>query len=133
MMKKKIISFIAVLILFFGLYGVYLYTKPPTDVASSDSEMSVSAEKLIGEFEVDPTQASQDLQNKIIEISGEITEIEHGENSTIIILDQGVKCELHQRSQNVSIGQQVHIKGLLTGYDEMFNEISLLKCHILNP
>lgn len=132
-MKKEILSFVAVLVVLSGLYGAYLYTKPPRDIATSDSEMSVSAEDLIGQFEADPVQASQHHRNKVIEISGKVTEIEHGDTSTILILDQGIKCELHQRSQTVTMGQQINVKGLLAGYDEMFNEISLLKCYILNP
>ena len=69
--------------------------------------------------------------DKIVQITGVITLVESNNESKIIILDNAIKCELNNLEVSLNKGAQVTVKGLYTGYDDMFNELSLVKCHII--
>ena len=131
-MKKKILLSVAALLIAGISYGIYLYNKPHKDIAESKAELTITAPELIEKFTANLEKASTSLTNKIVEIQGSITTIEKTETSIIIILDQGVKCELKNESQQLEKGQVITIKGVYSGYDEMFNEISLIRCHLTN-
>ena len=67
----------------------------------------------------------------MVEISGTITDIEHSSEQTIIILNKGIKFGLPANTLNITKGEQVEIKGVFSGFDEMFNEISFAKCYLI--
>lgn len=123
-MKKVIISAL-LLILCGAVYGVYLYNKPSLDVQSVKADLLFNAAELIAENKLQDADIG-----KVIEISGTISVIEKSEESTIVILNDGIKCEI-LNAQNIEVGQFLTIKGIYSGFDEMFNEISLKKCYVI--
>ena len=109
------------------IWGTYLYNKPHKSVLNSEPELAFLADDF-----VNASKTYDDLANKIIEVAGKITLVEKNSETMVIILDNLVKCELEKLNSNtMSIGQTLKIKGLYNGYDELFDEISLGKCHIV--
>ena len=131
-MKKKTFLFIGILVLFAVSYGGYLYNKPHKNIAETAPELTITAQELIQDFNEDQTQISTELINKVIKVEGIITTIEKTNESIIVILDEGIKCELNNKSQILEKGQKITVKGVYSGFDEMFNEISLIRCHLIN-
>ncbi|PHS07560.1 MAG: hypothetical protein COA88_08535 [Kordia sp.] len=129
-MKKKILLIIPGIVLVAVLYATYLYNKPHKNILDSDADISYIANTLINNFNTNKI-TSDDLVTKIIEVSGKVTLIEKSNKSIIVILNDGVKCELKNTNNNIKTGSHITIKGMYSGFDEMFNEISLTRCHLI--
>lgn len=132
MNKKKILIIIGVLLISAASYAVYLYNKPHKNVLKTKAELTISSKELIRKFSKSENQISTTLIDKIIEISGTITDIEESAESIIVILDQGIKCEFDKETKGMTKGQSIKVKGIYSGFDEMFNEISLRRCYLIN-
>lgn len=130
-MKKKIFILAAALAVMIGSYGFFQYNKPHKNIAEAQSELVIGANELISKFNENKEIASNDLLNKVVEISGTITDIEHSSEQTIIILNKGIKFGLPANTLDITKGEQVEIKGVFSGFDEMFNEISFAKCYLI--
>lgn len=130
-MKKKIFILAAALAVMIGSYGFFQYNKPHKNIAETQSELVIGANELISKFDENKEIASNDLLNKVVEISGTITDIEHSSEQTIIIMNEGIKFGLPANTLNINKGDQVEIKGVFSGFDEMFNEISFAKCYLI--
>ena len=130
-MKKNIFILAAVIAILVGAYGAFQYNKPHKNIAEAESELVIGANELISKFDKNKDSASNNLLSKVTEISGKITAIEHSSEQTIVILNEGVKCGLPPNTLNITKGEQVKIKGVYSGFDEMFNEISFAKCYLL--
>ncbi|WP_298496640.1 hypothetical protein [uncultured Algibacter sp.] len=130
-MKRAIIT-LSVVIIATLCYARYQYNKPKQDVLSTNSDYSFSAIELIEKFNQDEN-VSTVFFDKIITVSGKISLIEKGTNTSILILNDGIKCEIDNSDpqQNLTEGMNIIIKGIFSGYDDMFNEIALVKCVII--
>ena len=64
--------------------------------------------------------------NKAVEISGKVTSI----NENVITLDEKVSCQLLV-SEEVLLNSQVKIKGRVTGYDDLLEELKLDQCLVV--
>ncbi len=122
---KKAFFLVLVVIASASFYAYYLYNKPSIDVQKATAELYFEAKDLTKNPKI-----VQPHIDKIIEVKGVISEIEDSDESSIVILNGGIKCELLAK-KNIQKGQTVSIKGIYTGFDEMFNEISLKKCHLV--
>jgi hypothetical protein len=138
MHKKKLI--IAILII--GLIGVFvaykMYNKPHINVADSKSDITLTADKIINDFSSDESKANTLYLDKIIEISGEISELNVVKQKGIITLktkdDFGsVLCHLSdegtKKMSSLKERQTIYVKGICTGY---LLDVILVKCEITN-
>lgn len=132
-MKKSKLILLIVFILGIGSvgYGFYMYNKPSIKISEETPEVVISAKNLINDFSSNAESKNIEFLDKIIQISGVITLVESNSLSKIVILENGIKCEFSNLDLNLEKGSEVTIKGLYTGYDDMFNELSLIKCNII--
>ncbi len=122
---KIILLFVVVLIVGFISYN-YVMIGGARDLEKETSEFSVSANDVFGEFSSDSQKATAKYLNKAVEITGKVTNV--AEN--VITLDGKVSCQL-QVSQQVMLNSQVKIKGRVTGYDDLLEELKLDQCLIV--
>lgn len=130
-MKRIFFILVTALVIMIGAYGFFQYNKSHKNISEAESELVIEANELISKFNESKDITSNNLLNKVVEISGTITDIEHSSQQTIIILNKGVKCGLPANTLNIAKGELVKIKGVFSGFDEMFNEISFSKCHLI--
>jgi hypothetical protein len=97
------------------------------DLEKEKSEFSVSAVGIFGEFSANSDLATTKYINKAVEISGKVTSV----NGNVITLDEKVSCQLLV-SEKAALNRQVKIKGRVTGYDDLLEELKLDQCLILN-
>ena len=132
-MKTKIVVTLVLLVTIAGIYASLQYNKPHQNIESSDSHLTTTATALITDFENNMPTISKELLGNVLSISGRITAIEKSDQSTIVILDKGVKCELQKGIYSqLAVGQEINIKGIYSGFDELFNEITLARCVLIN-
>lgn len=119
---KKILIVSLVLVIGISLFVVYkLYNKPHRD-PSSEEALKVSAVELFKLYESNESEANSLYLDKVLEVSGVISEISTNQEQKIIVALEtdnsffGVRCTMTESDVNVSVGQSVSIKGICTGY-----------------
>lgn len=124
-MRKIIITIVG--ILFLGAIIGYLYIyQGHRDIAGERSAFELTAENLILDFQQNPDAANKKYLNKVIEVSGKITEV----TDSILLLDPGVFAATQNLHSELSVGDHVKIKGRCIGYDELFDEVKMDQCVI---
>jgi membrane-associated HD superfamily phosphohydrolase len=111
------------------------YNKPALQVMDVAGE-SVSAGALLTAFSNTEVQANKQYLNKVLQVTGNVTEIKHGSHNNLqVLLDANdpmstIACTMENSQQEVQAGQTITIKGICTGY---LNDVILIKCVLVPP
>ncbi len=125
--KLKVVAIlVAVLLIVGSLTYNYVMTGGARDLEKEKSEFTVSAVDVFGEFSANAEMATAKYINKAVEISGKVTSI----NDNVITLDEKVSCQLLVL-EKAALNSQVKIKGRVTGYDDLLEELKLDQCLIV--
>lgn len=125
-MKKKILLVVLIIVLVGGYFGYQYVMAPPKDISSSTADFKNNALNFALEFEKNETIATSKYTEKVIQVKGTITGVENNN----ITLDNKVNCGF-ENNINLKKGDQVIVKGLFIGFDEMFEEVKLDKCSLV--
>jgi hypothetical protein len=127
-MSKKVKILIGLIVIVaIGYFGYnYIMTGGARDIQSEKSEHTTTATDIFTEFSSNTEIATNKYLNKTVQISGKVTNV--GDN--VIALDEKVSCQL-QVLEKVAIGSQINIKGRVTGYDDLLEELKLDLCLIV--
>jgi len=119
-MKK--ISIGIILIALVASVVIYtMYNKPHRD-PKKEKSIPVSATALFHSFEEDEINANTLYLDKVLEITGNVSEVTANQNLTpIIVLETenmvfGIRCTMDNAESKVKAGETVTIKGICTGY-----------------
>lgn len=122
LMMKKILLIILVLAVAGIGAGVYLWNKAPAKVEDSKSS-AISADDLAIAFTGNEQQANSKYLNKVLDVSGIITEVSKNQDGkTVIMLGvasdplSGVQCTMRENGVKAEIGKPITIKGFCNGY-----------------
>ena len=129
-MKKRNLKIVAILLLIIlsgALYGYYgfLY-KPARDISTEKSAFTITANDIADEYAEDIAATDSKCLNKTLEVSGMITEI----RDSIVLLDGKVVCGFDIKPANVTLNENITVKGRCIGFDELFGEVKLDQCTI---
>lgn len=125
---KKIVSIVALLLLAVLSFGLYQYYRTPVNLKNQEAELTLSATELKEQLATDTTARGR-LSNKVILVEGTVSSVEQGEHA-VITVDSFVRGELEKGTSLPEPGQTVRLKGMLGGYDEIFEEVVLVKCQL---
>lgn len=125
-MKKKVILIGIVILAIIAYFGYNYVMAPPKDISKSKVDIEITATEFAKEFSANEKIATNKYQEKVVEVKGEITSVE--KNS--ITIDGKVTCGF-ENSIELNKGDQVKVKGLFIGFDEMFEEVKLDKCSLI--
>ena len=132
-MMKKIIAAIVLLALIGVGTGIYFFYKKPETVDDKKG-VEVTAAALAKEFSADEQAANAKYLDKVIEVTGAVTETEQNQDGGLmVILDTGdpmagVQCAMREKGVQVAKGAQVTIKGFCSGSG--ITGVSLTDCII---
>ena len=136
MVKKIIIGLLALGILG-GVYGYFEYNKEHRDIAAEEASVQVAAVDLFQSYSDDEVAANAVYLDKVVEVSGEVTEVITDQGSEMIVLktsDDFFGVDIYfidfLAVANIEAGSQVKIKGYCAGGDEM--GVKMVKCSIVN-
>jgi hypothetical protein len=138
MKTKKIIIGILVLGILSAFVAYKMYNKPHLNVGEASADISISAEKILGDFSADEMTANLKYLEKIIEVKGVISELNIEKQKGIITLkttdDFGsVLCHLSEEATKkmsvFQVGEIITVKGICTGY---LMDVILIKSEIIN-
>ena len=118
---------IPLVVIIIGLFSYnYAMTGGGRDLEKEKSEFNMSAVDIFADFSANAEMATKKYLNKAVEITGKVTNI----TKNVITLDGKVSCQL-QVSEQVNLDSQVKIKGRVTGYDDLLEELKLDQCLIV--
>ncbi len=117
-MKK--ILFLLLFVVIAGFLAYNYVMAAPKEIATTSADVVINASILAKEFSVSESVATEKYGEKVIEVKGKITAIE-GKSVT---LDDKISC-IFKENVSVKKGNIIKIKGLLIGYDEMFEVVKL--------
>ena len=131
-MKRKILKItgvLAIILILFLFAGYKLAYKPHRNVAVEAPAYELKTSKFINEFKTNTTAASDKYLNKVILLSGDVSEID----SDGITVDESVYAQFDtQKFEKLSNGKTVRLKGRCIGYDDLLETIKLDQCVILD-
>lgn len=120
-MKKWHVFVLIILILAVFLVAYKEFNKAHRSV-SGETGIAVDAISLFKAFELNEREANERYLNKIITVSGKISEVSRNQDGKVIILLDadnpmfGVNCTLEQPAEHLEKGQMIKVKGICTGY-----------------
>lgn len=124
-MKKIIILvFVCVIGCYFGYK--YIMTSGERNLETEKSAFVVSWSTIYDEFAKNTELATSKYLNKAVEISGKVTAVEN----SLVTLNGKISCLL-QTNEKVDLNTSIVIKGRVTGYDDLLEELKLDQCIII--
>ena len=133
---KPALAGIAILLIIFASIGWYLYNKPHQGISNAETDLHITSVDLYNDFQRNETLANQKYLNKIIEVTGNISDVKNVNGSKIIFLNSNeamgeVSCKLSNddNPKNITAKKSttITIKGKCTGYTM---DVNLVDCII---
>lgn len=134
----KILIGLIILMSIVILYALNLYNKPHLNVEKTEADLVINIHELLDDYKNDENLANGKYVDQVIQISGEISEIniENG-NSIIIFKDStgtsSVMCHMSPE-ENLKVLKlkkdgEIILKGICTGY---LLDVILIRCVLVN-
>lgn len=136
-MKKKILIVLIVIIAISAFVIYKMYNKPHVNIEDAKSEVVITASDFFDAFSTDEANANATYLDKIVAVSGIITEIEFDEEKAIVSLQTNddfgtVLCHLSenasQKIEAFKVLDTITLKGICTGF---LMDVVVVKCEIL--
>ena len=127
-MRKNILIFVVFMAI--GFFGYKYLFGGGRDFAAEEAIKISSVESFFSEFSKNEVSANKIYLNKVVEISGKITQIDAQANSILI---EGKVFATFKKSDfsGLSENQNIKIKGRFLGYDDLLEELKIDNCTIL--
>lgn len=129
---KKIVLFnIALLLIVGAVIGYYMYNKGPVDVKSSKG-IEATPNELYTSYTKDSIAAHKKYDDKVLKVTGEVTEISQNTQKQQIILiktsSEGgyINCTMEESVPNVKAGDTITIKGICNGIGQGDPDLGIL-------
>lgn len=129
--KNAIIAIFVVGFLGILIYAINEYKRGPKEITVTSPSIYKDALAFQAEFK-EGTTAFTKYADSVVELSGRASSINKEEKITIT-LDGVVRCELSSDTLATSLkeGSEIRIKGVFGGYDDLFEEVLLVRCIVL--
>lgn len=141
MEKKHLFIIVAIILAVYGFYVIYsTYNKPHKIISELPADFHLSADDMMQEFIINESLAISKYLDKIIAIDGNLKLIGPADAELMSIVLHGnmaiVNCELSSADVKEigerTIGDELSVKGLFIGYDDLLGELQLKKCTIIS-
>ena len=132
MIKNKITLITISLLFFIAFFGTvfFVYNKPHKDFSNAKADMTIDATKLYEHYQDDLSNANLMFLDKILMVNGIVTEL----NSNLIIVGGNVVCALDSSyvlDTGIKLDDKISVKGRCIGYDDLFGEVRIDHCFIM--
>ena len=128
-MTKTIIK-VLVLLLVISLGSYYIYKnilyKDARDINNEKSALTITAERIENEYNLNPLKADTKYLNKTIEIEGKVSEV----TDSSMVIDRKVFCKMNEKASKTFLNKQINIKGRCIGFDDLFSVVKFDQCSI---
>ena len=132
-MTKNKITLITISLLFFiAFFGIvfFTYNKPHKDFSVSQADITLEAAKLYEHYQNDLSDANLKFLDKVLLVNGPVTEL----NSNLVIIGGNIVCSLDSSyvlDTGIKLDDKIFVKGRCIGYDDLFGEVRIDHCFII--
>ena len=111
-----------------GVY-IYVFYKPHRNYERARVDVKLAAKNLFDEYTSDQKTADQRFLGKVVEITGEMTDVEQADSLVIVVFayrsgdfgDEGIRVTMlpdyNEKARELRPHQSVDLKGHCTGYN----------------
>jgi len=112
------------------LIALYMWNKPHRNVSETRALYQVTAADLSHTYMQSAEAANQRYLDEVIAVSGTVTQI----NDASVTLDETVYAAWDSTfiSSEIIKGQALKIKGRVVGYDDLFGQVKLDFCRVVD-
>ncbi len=130
----KRISWLAVVVFLMALLVFYYVNRPAPSVEAQAPDFELTLSQIFEDLESKPDTTLKKLIDKVVLIEG-FYNSQSGDKEPVLIIhdEQGrlANCSLDGALESVfEKGEKIRVKGVFIGFDELFGEVQLNKCHI---
>ena len=132
-MTKNKITLITISLLFFiAFFGTvfFTYNKPHKDFSAAQTDITLEAAKLYEHYQNDLSDANLKFLDKVLLVNGPVTEL----NSRLVIIGDNIVCSLdssHVLDTSIKLYDEISVRGRCIGYDDLFEEVRIDHCFIM--
>ena len=132
-MTKNKITLITISLLFFiAFFGTvfFTYNKPHKDFSAAQTDITLEAAKLYEHYQNDLSDANLKFLDKVLLVNGPVTEL----NSNLVIIGGNIVCSLdysYVLDTGIKLNDKISVKGRCIGYDDLFGEVRIDHCFIM--
>ena len=131
MKKKKIIILVSLLSFLAVSTTIYfIWNKPHKNYFNAPVDISIEGTKLNEYYQNDLMDANLKFLDKILLVSGPITKL----NSNLVIIGGNIVCSLdssHVLDPSIKLYDEISVRGRCIGYDDLFGEVRIDHCFIM--
>ena len=138
-LKRNILFAIVILVLLGILLAVVaIYDKPHRNIDGEKATYELTLDQFNAEFVENQNAAYQKYSEKVVQLTGVVSQINNNQSPINLLLSESnaiANCEMAELSPNnlqIQTGDQIVIKCLFIGYDDLLGELQLKKCDIIN-
>ena len=119
-MGKLVFAVLLVLVIIGALSAYLMWNKPRRDIAAEQG-ITVTAARLVQEYQANEAAANTTYLNKAVEVTGTVNEVgQNQEGKTTILLASddaftSVFCTMKDNVENITIGNTITVKGKCNG------------------
>lgn len=135
---KKILLLVLILLIGLGIFGYRKYNQPHEDLSKGKADISLTAEKIMADYEANEEEANKLYLEKTIDVKGQVVSMEKADGGVTVVLGNpdamsAVRCEFLPESasdlSNVKSGQEIVVRGKCAGslMDVIFQRCILVK------
>ena len=132
-MTKNKITLITISLLFFiAFFGTvfFTYNKPHKDFSGAQADITLEAAELYEHYQNNLSDANLKFLDKVLLVNGPVTEL----NSNLVIIGGNVVCSLDSSyvlDTGIKLDDKISVKGRCIGYDDLFEEVRIDHCFIM--
>tara|TARA_S200000501_G_scaffold316398_1_gene309252 strand:- start:345 stop:749 length:405 start_codon:yes stop_codon:yes gene_type:complete len=132
-MTKNKITLITISLLFFiAFFGTvfFTYNKPHKDFSGAQADITLEAAELYEHYQNNLSDANLKFLDKVLLVNGPVTEL----NSNLVIVGGNIVCSLDSSyvlDTGIKLDDKIFVKGRCIGYDDLFEEVRIDHCFIM--
>ena len=132
-MTKNKITLITISLLFFiAFFGTvfFTYNKPHKDFSAAQADITLEAAELYEHYQNNLSDANLKFLDKVLLVNGPVTEL----NSNLVIIGGNVVCSLDSSyvlDTGIKLDDKIFVRGRCIGYDDLFEEVRIDHCFIM--
>ena len=131
MKKKKIIILVSLLSFLAVSTTIYfIWNKPHKNYFNAPVDISIEGTKLNEYYQNDLMDANLKFLDKILLVSGPVTKL----NSRLVIIGDNIVCSLDSSyvlNTSIKLYDEISVRGRCIGYDDLFGEVRIDHCFIM--
>ncbi len=132
-MKLRFKIILVLFLLFFSIAYLYIFEKPHRDYLKEEAAISLSSSELFNEYQKNKNFSNDNYLNNIVEVNGKVSLVEMGVSRSNILLDNNIFCMFQMKiSKEYKEGDIIKIKGRCIGYDDIFSQVKIDQCSIVD-